>query len=509
MGAGHRPGRARGRSRGRPLRRRSGRVERGRERIRDGLAAARRAARPRRRHDRRLGRRSARPACATRDDARRPRAPRPTSSSRRPSRISSSSRRSSGPSTRRRRPDVILATNTSALSVAAIARGDRATRRASSGCTSSTRCRGWPSSRSSAPPATDPAVVARAEAVVRAWGKTPVRCADTPGFIVNRVNRPFTIEALRLLEAGEAGVEAIDAAIRDAGFPMGPFELMDLAGLDVNLAAAPRRSGRASGGPDRLAAVADPGGARRGRALGRKTGAGSTDTRTAAGRGRRRTSPTPGESSRPPADDRGRRSSSAIAPRRARALDEGVASDGRHRPGAAARCRPSARPVRADAPRTPDAGPSASAPVPTRTIAVGHPARGPRYPQPAHPRRLDAHRLLPRGVVPRRRAALPRRPAPAAVRESPPPSATERGRRRTERRPPRAARSRARRRASVVAVARAAATRAPRHPAGRARGRRDAEDGVGRVLRSQRARSVGRDGLRQPRPASWARTTRT
>ena len=43
-----------------------------------------------------------------------------------------------------------------------------------------------------------------------AWGKTPVRCADTPGFIVNRVNRPFTIEALRMLEAGEAGVEAID-----------------------------------------------------------------------------------------------------------------------------------------------------------------------------------------------------------------------------------------------------------------------------------------------------------
>ena len=44
-----------------------------------------------------------------------------------------------------------------------------------------------------------------------AWGKTPVRCADTPGFIVNRVNRPFTLEALRMLEAGEASVEAIDA----------------------------------------------------------------------------------------------------------------------------------------------------------------------------------------------------------------------------------------------------------------------------------------------------------
>jgi 3-hydroxybutyryl-CoA dehydrogenase len=77
-----------------------------------------------------------------------------------------------------------------------------------------------------------------ATSLVERWGKTPVRSADAPGFIVNRVNRPFTIEALRLLEAGEASVEQIDEAIREAGFPMGPFELMDLAGLDVNLAAA-------------------------------------------------------------------------------------------------------------------------------------------------------------------------------------------------------------------------------------------------------------------------------
>ncbi|MEO5884741.1 MAG: 3-hydroxyacyl-CoA dehydrogenase family protein, partial [Candidatus Limnocylindrales bacterium] len=81
-------------------------------------------------------------------------------------------------------------------------------------------------------------VVARAEALVSGWGKTAVHCADTPGFIVNRVNRPYTIEALRLLESGEATVEEIDAAMRSAGFPMGPFELMDLVGIDVNLAAA-------------------------------------------------------------------------------------------------------------------------------------------------------------------------------------------------------------------------------------------------------------------------------
>ena len=47
---------------------------------------------------------------------------------------------------------------------------------------------------------------------MRAWGKTPIACADQPGFIVNRVNRPFTIEALRILEEGAATVEAIDAA---------------------------------------------------------------------------------------------------------------------------------------------------------------------------------------------------------------------------------------------------------------------------------------------------------
>jgi 3-hydroxybutyryl-CoA dehydrogenase len=85
---------------------------------------------------------------------------------------------------------------------------------------------------------TDPAVVERAERLVRSWDKTPVRSADQPGFIVNRVNRPFTLEALAMLESGEASVEAIDVAIRAEGFPMGPFELMDLVGIDVNLAAA-------------------------------------------------------------------------------------------------------------------------------------------------------------------------------------------------------------------------------------------------------------------------------
>jgi 3-hydroxybutyryl-CoA dehydrogenase len=88
------------------------------------------------------------------------------------------------------------------------------------------------------PPAADPGVVATATGLVTDWGKTAVRTADTPGFIVNRVNRPFTLEALALLEAGSGSVASIDRAVRSAGFPMGPFELMDLVGIDVNLAAA-------------------------------------------------------------------------------------------------------------------------------------------------------------------------------------------------------------------------------------------------------------------------------
>jgi 3-hydroxybutyryl-CoA dehydrogenase len=99
--------------------------------------------------------------------------------------------------------------------------------------------------------ATAPEVVQRAEAVVRDWGKVPVHSADRPGFVVNRVNRPFTIEALRILEEGLAGIETIDAAMRDAGYPMGPFELMDLSGLDVNLAAA-ESIWTGLGKPDRL-----------------------------------------------------------------------------------------------------------------------------------------------------------------------------------------------------------------------------------------------------------------
>ncbi|MDZ7681581.1 MAG: 3-hydroxyacyl-CoA dehydrogenase family protein [Fodinibius sp.] len=67
------------------------------------------------------------------------------------------------------------------------------------------------------------------------WGKTTVLAKDTPGFIVNRVARPFYSEAIRQLEEGVADVPTIDWAMKEiGGFRMGPFELMDFIGHDVN-----------------------------------------------------------------------------------------------------------------------------------------------------------------------------------------------------------------------------------------------------------------------------------
>ncbi|MBI4495028.1 MAG: 3-hydroxybutyryl-CoA dehydrogenase [Chloroflexi bacterium] len=74
-------------------------------------------------------------------------------------------------------------------------------------------------------------------ALARRLGKRPVTARDTPGFIVNRVARPFYLESLRMLGEGLAPVETVDRAAREvAGFRMGPFELLDLIGIDVNLA---------------------------------------------------------------------------------------------------------------------------------------------------------------------------------------------------------------------------------------------------------------------------------
>jgi 3-hydroxybutyryl-CoA dehydrogenase len=133
-------------------------------------------------------------------------------------------------------PNAVLATNTSSLSVASLA----------SACARPSRVLGvhffnpapvmplveivpWLGS--------DPAVVDRTTELVMSWKKTTVLASDTPGFIVNRVARPFYGEALRLYDEGIADHATIDWAMRELGkFRMGPFELMDFIGNDVNYA---------------------------------------------------------------------------------------------------------------------------------------------------------------------------------------------------------------------------------------------------------------------------------
>lgn len=134
-------------------------------------------------------------------------------------------------------PDCILATNTSSLSVSAIA----------GGCTQRPERVLGLHFFNPAPvmelveviPAlqTAPQYTAFAEALVRQWGKTPVVARDTPGFIVNRVARPYYGESLRILDEGLADAATIDWAMTEiGGFRMGPFALMDYIGNDVNYA---------------------------------------------------------------------------------------------------------------------------------------------------------------------------------------------------------------------------------------------------------------------------------
>ncbi|HYG04813.1 MAG TPA: 3-hydroxyacyl-CoA dehydrogenase [Stenotrophomonas sp.] len=84
---------------------------------------------------------------------------------------------------------------------------------------------------------TAPALAEPLAQLMRRWGKVPVLTRDTPGFIVNRIARPFFVENLRLLEEGVADCATLDALLREAGgFRMGPFELTDFIGHDVNYA---------------------------------------------------------------------------------------------------------------------------------------------------------------------------------------------------------------------------------------------------------------------------------
>jgi 3-hydroxybutyryl-CoA dehydrogenase len=83
---------------------------------------------------------------------------------------------------------------------------------------------------------TDPAVADAIFRLAQAWGKTAVHAKSTPGFIVNRIARPYYAEALALLQEQAATPAVLDACLRSAGFRMGPCELMDLIGHDTNFA---------------------------------------------------------------------------------------------------------------------------------------------------------------------------------------------------------------------------------------------------------------------------------
>jgi 3-hydroxybutyryl-CoA dehydrogenase len=132
--------------------------------------------------------------------------------------------------------DAILATNTSSLSVTAIGRS----------CAHPERVIGihffnpptvMPLVEIVPGLATSDKTTLSARGVIDSWGKTTVLASDTPGFIVNRIARPFYGEALRIYEEGIADMPTIDWAMRDiGGFKMGPFELMDFIGNDVNFA---------------------------------------------------------------------------------------------------------------------------------------------------------------------------------------------------------------------------------------------------------------------------------
>jgi len=132
-------------------------------------------------------------------------------------------------------PECVLASNTSSLSITAVARGLRAPGRVVgmhffnpvplmrlvevvSGL------------------ATEPAVADAIHMLAQDWGKTAVHTRSTPGFIVNRIARPFYAETLALLQEQAATPAALDACVRGAGFRMGPCELMDLIGHDTNFA---------------------------------------------------------------------------------------------------------------------------------------------------------------------------------------------------------------------------------------------------------------------------------
>jgi 3-hydroxybutyryl-CoA dehydrogenase len=130
-------------------------------------------------------------------------------------------------------PDCVLATNTSSLSVTSIA----------AACTKPERVIGihffnpaplMPLVEIIKGLATSQEVESHTKKIIDSWGKTTVLAKDTPGFIVNRIARPYYGESIKMYEEGIADFETIDRVMKEYGFKMGPFELMDLIGNDIN-----------------------------------------------------------------------------------------------------------------------------------------------------------------------------------------------------------------------------------------------------------------------------------
>mgnify|MGYP002628469535 FL=1 len=117
--------------------------------------------------------------------------------------------------------------------------------------------------------------VIRATLIAEAWGKTVVQASDTPGFIVNRVARPYYLESWRIVEDGLATVDLVDETLQSLGeFRMGPFMLTDLIGQDINVATT-RSVWNRLGQPSRLAPSAKQESLVEKNNLGRKTGCGA------------------------------------------------------------------------------------------------------------------------------------------------------------------------------------------------------------------------------------------
>lgn len=132
------------------------------------------------------------------------------------------------------RPDAILATNTSTLSVTAMAAGLARPERVV-GMHFFNPAQVMKLVEVIRGLASDPAVLDTIDDTAKAWGKVTARSRSTPGFIVNRCARPYYGEALRLMEEGVADPATLDAIMTEAGgFRMGPFALMDLIGNDIN-----------------------------------------------------------------------------------------------------------------------------------------------------------------------------------------------------------------------------------------------------------------------------------